>query len=452
MDPVGERKVDLLWSRAGAHDHRPAGLIGLPEVHPGLVQLERRHRGNRGHVLEQEHRLAIGLHHVGLVDHRAKPVGVEETGVLPIGGREVVLLQLAHRDHHLPGNALVEVSVGVDHAQRVIGLQLLEVLIGLGKHRRSPDPQVVDGETVGLDLIGGEIVGRLEGTHLYLVEPVGPLGRIEIVSDVRRLLRQLIREDVEPLDDRRVDGSGSNGHHYPRTHRDRGQGPPPPEDVENEESGGDEGDDEEQPQGGESGVDVGEPGAEELLGIVGEEQLVHVEPVGHRPCQRDQGEHHRQVDLGGSRGRDPPPVEPDPSIQVMGDRHDDRGQNQQVEQPIDCGLPQREPEHVEPDVEAEDGLRDPEVPAPHEQEDALPPGGHGEAEDHRQRSGHQNPDLPDPGLDPLPESLDELLLLGEVEGCPSRGELVDEPEARPQHEEGHADANRAQHQREAPVA
>ena len=263
---TGKGKVDLLGCGACLHDDRPARLVCLAKVDPGLVEFETGNGCVGRNVLEEELRLTARSHNVGLVDHRADTVGIEESFVLPIASGKIDLLQLPNGQHHLGRSTFGLVAVGVDHPQRVVGPKLLEVLVGSRQHRGVPESKVVNRQSVGLDILSGEVFGCPERPHLNLVQAPGRTGELEVVLDVRRLLLQGRRGDLETLDNCGIDGTGGDGHHDPGTDRYGCERPAPSEDVDNEQDRSDQGHQNQQPICRQPGGHVGEARSEESLG------------------------------------------------------------------------------------------------------------------------------------------------------------------------------------------
>ena len=181
---VRQWEVHFLWLVACADDHRPALLIGLPEIDPGLVELEALNCGLRRHIFQQEVRLPVLGHLVGDVDHCPEAMGVEEALVQPVFTGQIHFLELAHRQHDLGRYPIVEVSIRVDHRQRVVVPKLLKALIGARQHGRIPDAQIVDRELVGLDVRHFEIVSRREAPYLDFVQSPRLAGELDAVLDI----------------------------------------------------------------------------------------------------------------------------------------------------------------------------------------------------------------------------------------------------------------------------
>ena len=117
------------------------------------------------------------------------------------------------------------------------------------------------------------------------------------------------------------------------------------------------------------------------------------------------------MDLRRAGAGQPPSVETDAAVQIVRDRNHHQREDQEIEDPVDGGLPQREAEDVEAQVEVEDRVGLPELLVVHEQEHVVPPGGNGNTENQRQAGGDDRPNLTNPRFDPISETLDELLFL-----------------------------------------
>ena len=180
-------------------------------------------------------------------------------------------------------------------------------------------------------------------------------------------------------------------------------------------------------------VDVGVGGAVDHAAGGGRE-LVLLEPVAGRLEQRQEGEQHRQVQL--HLRRDPPALglQPDPAVQVVGDRGDDQHDHRGGEQPVDDERQERQLEDVEADVDMELRVLDVEGHVVPEQQPLLPLARRARARDHskeqRDRDAHQAGAPPDELAVPL-----DQLLLGTRRPELRRDAVGDEEVDPQQHEE-----------------
>ncbi len=257
------------------------------------------------------------------------------------------------------------------------------------------------------------------------------------MGDVLRFPHQGLGLDLDAIDHGRVDEEGGHRHHHPARHRRQGQGPAGPGDVDDEDHRSHDRDRHQQVEGGQAGVDVGVARAEERLRLparVEEGQGVHA--VHCRPHQGQDGEQDRDVHLGSGReGGERAAPDADAAVQVVGQGRDHHHRHQQVEQPAQGDVDQRELEDVEADVEGEDRVGEAEVLLPEVEEDVVAPARHAQSDEQGQRQGPQQADPAGPALGPAPETGHQLLLLGQIlgeeAGCEAIGQVEVDPDQQP---------------------
>ncbi len=176
-------------------------------------------------------------------------------------------------------------------------------------------------------------IGR-ERTDLDTVEPIGGPGGREVVGDVRRLTGKGVGLHPKLLDHRRVDHSGADRHQKPRRGRSDGKSPSLPPEVDDQGHRCQHRDRNEQPQGGEPGGYIGEPGPEELRGTGRIEQAVGIDLVQAGPEQSQDRKHQGEVHLGaaGKEGA-PPTPQTKGAVEVMGCCHSQGRDQNEVEAP-----------------------------------------------------------------------------------------------------------------------
>src|SRR5690606_11001396 len=120
-----------------------------------------------------------------------------------------------------------------------------------------PQPQVVDGEAVVLDVFGVEGAGGGELAHIDVVEVVGGAGELDVVRDVLGFPCQRLRLDLETIHHRRVDEEGGDGDEDPSGHGHQCERPAASPDIDYEQARRHEGDGHQEPEGGQAGHDIG---------------------------------------------------------------------------------------------------------------------------------------------------------------------------------------------------
>ena len=198
------------------------------------------------------------------------------------------------------------------------------------------------------------------GLAVDVVQVEGLAGELDVALDVGLLPAGLGRLDLEALHERRVHGAGHDGDEHPQPDGDDRQPPAPLPDVDDEQGGGQQRDDGQQLERGQLRVDVGVGGALDRA-AGGGRQLVALQPVADRLEQGEDGQQHRDVEL--DLGADPAVLhlEPDATVEVVGDRGDDEDDHERREEPVDHERQERQAEHVEADVLAELGILDAEA-------------------------------------------------------------------------------------------
>ena len=243
------------------------------------------------------------------------------------------------------------VAVDVHPGEEVVGADLLDLLEGLHQRPLVPDADVADGQGVGGDVGGSELVRSGEGLLLDPVEAVGAPRRFEVVADVGSFARQLVGLDHEALDQRRRDDSQEDGGDH---QGDRGeQGPaalPGPGPGEKHRSGGQVHQDE-QPVDPylDIGVDVAGPERHPVVGI---QQTVDLEPVDPGDDEKEQARQDRQVRRG-PRQRGDPLLKADAAAGNVDDADGGEGKDDAAEQVPGQEAQERKFEDVEADVPRE---------------------------------------------------------------------------------------------------
>ena len=196
---VAGRVIEL--ARLGVHEHVVVGHFA--EVDPRALHLDEA-VGYRRDVLDEKLRQPLLADLVHRAEDDAVSVGVDQVLVDPDAARELLVGQFPRRQHHLPVVAVDLVAVGVHVHELVVGADLLELRVG-GKQRLVvPQPDVLDGAVVLLQVFRRQHFVHREFLGLHPVEAVGMPGRAYVAFDVGRLRHQLVGNHVELLQKRRI--------------------------------------------------------------------------------------------------------------------------------------------------------------------------------------------------------------------------------------------------------
>ena len=165
---------------------------------PGRAALHR-------HVPQDQRRQPFGREAVDRVHRDAVAVRVDQLFVDPVAAalRQLVDVQLARREHHLPERAVDAVPIDVDVREIVVGADFLELPERVLQGAPVPEPDVLERRLVVRGV--GRLDGRLgrEGTLRNPVQPVGLPRHLDVVRDVGPLLHELVRLDDEGVRHRR---------------------------------------------------------------------------------------------------------------------------------------------------------------------------------------------------------------------------------------------------------
>ena len=135
------------------------------------------------------------------------------------------------------------VAVDVDVGEAVVAAEVL--LLPERRQQRPvvPQPQVVDRRLVFVEDPAGELLLTGEGARLDRVEVERRARRLHVVPDVGPLDGQLVRLDLEALDEARIEASDDDREHEPGAGGEPEQPQRPEPGVQEQEPGRDEGDD-----------------------------------------------------------------------------------------------------------------------------------------------------------------------------------------------------------------
>ena len=123
----------------------------------------------------------------------------------PDAAREILILQLARRQHDLAVFTIDHVAIVVHIHEVVVGADLLELAIGGQQRAVVPEANVLDGQIVAGQHRGAELL--LGGEHLFLdlMEPVGQPRVLDVLLDVRPLQHAFVRHDLKAMNEFRVE-------------------------------------------------------------------------------------------------------------------------------------------------------------------------------------------------------------------------------------------------------
>ena len=276
-------------------------------------------------------------------------------------GRQRRRVELPGREQDLAVPAVDLVAVVVHRDEVVVGADLLELPEGLEQRLPVPEPDVLDGRRVGLDVGQGEIGLALELPGLHAVDPPRLAGRGDVVDEIRRLPGQLGGRHHELLHDHRNEAAPDDAQRHIAADRQEGvAGQPLPETANQDGDGGEDGDEGRDSERRQAGVEIGVAGPDQRAGG-------RVEQAGdvHQPePERGEDEERRQQagDVHAGRGLDaePPGAEDDVAPERV-----DRDQRQEREDGDGGQEPERrgdagQREDVEADVAGEDRVPGPE--------------------------------------------------------------------------------------------
>ena len=162
----------------------------------------RRNRALHRHVAEHQRRQAFRREAVDRVHRDAVAVGVDQLFVDPVAAafRQLVDVELARGEHHLPHLAVDLVAIDVDVGEVVVGADFLDLPQRVLQRAPVPQADVLERRLVvrGVDRLDAGF-GRERPLH-DPVERVRLPRHLDVVRDVRRFAHQLVRLDDEVAD------------------------------------------------------------------------------------------------------------------------------------------------------------------------------------------------------------------------------------------------------------
>ena len=220
------RVVELLLARL--HVDVRVGQLAEIELRPR--HLDRWDRALRRHVAQDERRQPFRREAVDRVHRHTVAVGVDELFVDPVAAalRQLVDVELARREHHLPDRSVHLVAVDVDVGEVVVGADLLDLPQRVLQRAPVPQPDVLQRRLIvwGVQCLEAAL-GR-ERPLLDAAQPVGLPRHLDIVRDERRLPHELVRlhdearhVPAEDRDDRVTRRRGRGGQDQPAGSRRR---------------------------------------------------------------------------------------------------------------------------------------------------------------------------------------------------------------------------------------
>jgi hypothetical protein len=261
-----------------------------------------------------------------------------------------------------------------------------------------------------------------------------------VAADVRDFELALRRGDLEGLHSRRHDHAGCKGDEYPQSGSDGGKRQAALVDVEHHQHEDRESHHREQLDRRQAHVHIGVAGPVHV-GVLRQDEVEAVDvEVARRPYQCHHPEDHRHVSGDARVHPRGGALEPQATVEVVGDAREDQDHEQSHERPVDKKRQEGQLEHVETDGLVELRVRHTEGLAAAEKQPVLPlvarRGTHDEGEDQRDDRA-QRERVP---ADDLLVAADDLELGRDEQSA--RGDAVDHPEARPTSDEERAHEHR----------
>jgi hypothetical protein len=281
-------------------------------------------------------------------------VRVGEALVDPRPVRQAVGVELASRQHDLPQGAVDPVAIVVDRGEVVVGADLLNLRERLEQRLVVPQAHVLQRRRVAFDVLAAERRIARNRAFLDAVERERPPRRFDVVLDVGRLARLLVRRDDEPLQHRAVDLAAERDDEI-QPDRDRDRPVAAGERLQHRQPGADQADEDQDQRRRHAAVDVGIAGTAERA-AARHEEFGALQPGAERQHQQEGRRQQREVparragerERGGKRRR-----EAAAGHEVDGAGADRRQRDQALQQPADQ-LQERQREHVERHVAAQE--------------------------------------------------------------------------------------------------
>ena len=139
------------------------------------------------------------------------------------------------REGHLAVCAIDLIAVHVDVEEGVVGPQFLQLLVGVEERAGVPQPDVVDREAVGGEVLLGQALAHGEGSGRHVGDTEGEPRGLDVLLDVLPLRLDLVRRDPVLLQHGRVDLPGHQPHHDQEAHRHDREPPAAVVDVQQED-------------------------------------------------------------------------------------------------------------------------------------------------------------------------------------------------------------------------
>ena len=359
----------------------------------GHRQIDRRHRRD---VADEERRQALARDLVDGTERQPVAVGEGQVLVDPVAAGQRVGVQLARRQHDLAVLAVDPVAVVVDGDEVVVGADLLDLAEGVLQRLVIPERHVAQRHRVGVEVAAGQrrVAGQL--ALLHPLEREGVAGRGDVVGDVGRFARLLVRRHDEALQGGGIDGAADR--HEEAQAEGRHERPQPHlRHLIRGQADADHGRRHQRVGGGHASVDVDVGGA-------GDQARRHRQHLGnrqpragsdrHQPAGRQRGQvrRRRRTQLQAALHAHAQ----EPGAEVDQADADGRQSEQQPDQRMEAA-PERQPEQIEADVVAEHRIGLAERHRVPEHEPRLPPRRSDRGDQHRGAGRDQHGDRPQPG-------------------------------------------------------
>ncbi len=275
---------------------------------------------------------------------------------VPAARGQLLHVQLARRQHHLPKRAVDRVAIDVDVREVVVRADLLELPERVLQRAPVPKPNVLERRLIVRGI--GRLDGRLRGERAlgYPVEPVCLSRQLYVVGDVGPFPHQFVRLDDErvhvradPAGREERDHRGQRGGDQPADARGRERADDRDDGAERKQAGHDE-------HAGQGDVRLGVSHSGKNRVVV--EQAVEAAKVGLR---RHREKHGRPGQRHAAHTRSVCAVPWTPTQQASAHEPEEHGeparQDRESRQPAGDQFPRRQREEIKGDRPAEDRIR-----------------------------------------------------------------------------------------------
>ena len=195
------------------------------------------------------------------------------------------------------------------------------------------------------------------------------------------------------MDDRRINGPGTQSDEEPEADTQDGEGPALSADVVDEQDGGGQRDQDEQLEGRKAGMDVGVAGPLDVA-VVREVEVETCQEVADRLDQGHETQQDGDVRLDRRQHPRPGALEADAAVQVVAERGDDEYDHERNQCPVHQELLEGQDEDVVADVPVELRVGGVERGAVPEEQPVLPLADCSRTHDKGETGDHEHPEPP----------------------------------------------------------